>query len=234
MNLNFLGTDAGFGKKNTSAWLVSPDNRLILIDCGATVFTELLKRGLLDKEWDGIDVIVTHLHLDHVGSLSQLGLFSYFNKKMPINVITKCKDIDTFLTITDMKQNDCVPGFPKVRYTRENLYDVVFIPAQHSTGIDSYGFYMPAFDEKQNGFVYTGDTISLDTFLPYLEKGKATKLYTDASISGGVHLKLTDNMNLLRQLVKDGIEVNLMHLDNKEAIKSLILNTGITIADCID
>ena len=153
MKLNFLGTDAGFGKKNTSAWLVSKDNRLILIDCGNTVFSELLESGLLDKDWAGVDVIVTHLHLDHVGSLSQLGLYMYFNKKMPLNVISKCKDIDTFLSITDMRMDNCVPGFPEVRYTKENRYNITFIPAPHSSGIDSYGFYMPGFEEGEKGFV---------------------------------------------------------------------------------
>lgn len=231
MKLNFLGTDAGFGKKNTSAWFVSPDNRLVLIDCGATVFTELMEKGLLDKDWAGVDVIVTHLHLDHVGSLSQVGLYLYFVKKMPINVISRCKDIDTFLSITDMKKDDMVPGFPVVRYTRENRYNVEFIPAPHSTGIDSYGFYMPGFEDGEKGFVYTGDTMSLDTFLPYLENGKVETLYMDASKNGGVHLKLEDNMNLLRELMNEGIEIRVMHLDDRLSIKVLIHNTGISTAD---
>lgn len=231
MELHFLGTDAGFGKKNTSAWLVSPDNRLILIDCGATVFTELKESGLLEHKWAGIDVIVTHLHLDHVGSLSQLGLYLYFVKKNPFNIISKCKDIDTFLSITDMKKDDSVPGFPEVRYTRENRYNVEFIPAPHSNAIDSYGFFMPGFEKGEKGFVYTGDTMSLDTFLPYLEKEKVETLYTDASKDGGVHLKLEDNMNLLKELMKEGIQIKVMHMDDRQAIKILIHNTGITTAD---
>lgn len=231
MELHFLGTDAGFGKKNTSAWLVSPDNRLVLIDCGATVFTELLESGLLDNDWAGIDVIVTHLHLDHVGSLSQLGLYMYFEKNKAINVISKCKDIDTFLTITDMKRDLSIPGYPEERYTRENRYNIEFIPASHTIGIDSYGFYMPSFEEGGKGIVYTGDTMSLDTFLPFLVNDKVDTLYMDASKKGGNHLKLADNMNLLNELMKDGIKIKVMHIDDKLAIQVLIHKTGITIAE---
>ena len=226
--LSFLGIGSGFSTKNTSAWFVR-NNRLVLIDCGATVFSQLQTDWVLDKKWAGVDVIVTHLHLDHVGSLSQLGLYYYFQKKQSINVISKCKDIDTFLSITDLGQNEAVPGFPKVRYTKENKYNITFIPTKHSIVIDSYGFFMPSADGN-GGFVYTGDTTTLDPFLPYLDKGKATDLYLDASVNGGAHLKLADNMNLLKSLCDEGINVYLMHLDDEFTIRKIIHNTKIKIA----
>lgn len=82
--ITFLGRDNGFGKKNTSAYAIVHD-RLLLIDCGQTVMTQLQENNLLTGI-SGIDVIITHMHGDHVGSLSQLALYSYFVLKAPINI----------------------------------------------------------------------------------------------------------------------------------------------------
>lgn len=126
--ITFLGKDSGFGKKNTSAYAIV-NNRLLLIDCGQTVMTQLQEKNLL-TEISGIDVIITHMHGDHVGSLSQLALYSYFVLKTPINIITKCAEIDNFLTITGVARYCKTPGFPEERYTRNNNF-VTFISTDH-------------------------------------------------------------------------------------------------------
>ena len=51
----------------------------------------------MDKE---IKIIVTHLHNDHAGSLSQLILYSYFVKNKKITVLSKCEKIKEYLDIT--------------------------------------------------------------------------------------------------------------------------------------
>ena len=80
--LTFLGRDSGFGEKNNSAYIELED-KLILIDCGFTVFEQVKNKFDLSK-YKEIKIIVTHLHNDHAGSLSQLILYSYFvkNKKL--------------------------------------------------------------------------------------------------------------------------------------------------------
>lgn len=221
--LNFLGRDAGFGKLNTSAYFIE-DKCLTLIDCGATVLTELLyKEKIFEKKFDEINVIITHLHLDHVGSLSQLGLYTYFNLSKSINIITECKDIDTFLTITGLDRYANIPGFPDERYTRRNR-GINFIPTVHCE-MDSYGFCM---DNKFGRVVYTGDTTSIEQFLPYAISG--SQFYVDASINGGVHLKLADNLETLNELAENGVGVYLMHLDNEPAIREMIKGTKLQIA----
>ena len=74
--LTFLGRDSGFGENNNSAY-VEIDNNLIIIDCGYTVFNKI-KETFNVKKYSEIAVIITHLHNDHAGSLSQLILYSYF------------------------------------------------------------------------------------------------------------------------------------------------------------
>ena len=74
--LSFLGRDSGFGIKNNSAY-IEYENKFILIDCGFTVFSQLKNKFDFNK-YDEIDVIITHLHNDHAGTLSQFILYMYF------------------------------------------------------------------------------------------------------------------------------------------------------------
>lgn len=222
--ITFLGRDSGFGQKNTSAYAIV-NNRLLLIDCGYTVMTQLQESNLLSGI-SGIDVIITHMHADHVGSLSQLALYSYYSLKKTINIITDCAEMDNYLTITGVSRYLQTPGFPKERYTRNNGF-VTFIPTDHvGDELDCYGF-----STKINGthVVYTGDTKTLTPFISYLDKG--SQLYTDASINGGVHLKLEENLSLLNELTQKGVEVYLMHLDDELKIRKLIEGTNIHICD---
>lgn len=74
MKIQFAGTGGAFqtGLRNSSA-LLTMDSTTFLIDCGHSVFPYLVERNLIQQ----IDaVIVTHLHDDHVGSLSSLILFN--------------------------------------------------------------------------------------------------------------------------------------------------------------
>lgn len=222
--LTFLGKSGSFGKRNTSSYTFIKD-WLLLIDCGYTVFPQLQEQNLLE-EISGIDVFITHMHADHVGSLSQLALYSYIALRAPLNIITACVEIDTFLTITGVDRNTSIPAFPKERYTRTNNF-VTLIPTEHvEDKMDSYGF-----SAMINGtpIVYTGDTKTLKSFLPYLKKG--SQLYTEASVSGRVHLKLEDNLPLLKELTKKGIAVYLMHLDDELRIRKMIKGTSIHICD---
>ena len=236
--LTFLGIDSGFGPRNTSAYTIR-NNRLLLIDCGYTVFPQIQEctEKLLDKVMS-IDVIITHMHADHVGSLSQLALYSYFVLKQPINIITACAEIDNFLSITGVKNWieipgasqkvwNQIPGFPAAHYIRHNDF-VEFIPTKHCEELDCYGF-----SAIINGshIIYTGDTATLKPFIGYLEKD--TQFYVDVSISGGAyHLKLKDNLTQLIKLTESGVRVYLMHLDNEKEIRKMIEGTAIRI--CCD
>ena len=222
--ITFLGKDSGFGKKNTSAYAMI-GKRLLLIECGQTVMTQLQEKNLLNNI-SGIDVIITHMHGDHVGSLSQLALYSYFILRKPINIITACSKIEEFLTITGVERYCQISGFPEERYTRNNNF-VKFIQTNHvENEMDCYGF-----STKINGthIVYTGDTKTIEPFMQELTEG--TQLFCDASVAGGVHLKLQDNINLLNQLTNKGVSVYLMHLDNELKIREMIKETEIHICD---
>ena len=89
--LKFLGSDAGFGEKNNSAYYEKGEE-IYIIDCGFTVFQEIRKNIDFSK-YNKINIIITHLHNDHAGSLSQVILLAWFAYNKKVTVISHCENI---------------------------------------------------------------------------------------------------------------------------------------------
>jgi len=209
MELKFLGTDSGFGEKNNSAYYEA-DNKLVLIDCGFSVFN-IAKKTFDFSKYDNIEIIITHLHNDHAGSLSQIILYLWFVFHKKVTVISKCEHIKEYLSIT---------GTPEDAYElRTSTNDITFIQTQHVSDLDAYGFNLKINDKE---IIYTGDTAVIEPFEPYFDK--ISELYIDVSVFGGVHLNIKDILPKLKELKAKNISVYLMHLDNKEEIKTITNN----------
>ena len=204
--LRFLGRDSGFGKENNSTY-IEHENKFFLIDCGFTVFSQLKEKFDFNK-YDEINVIITHLHNDHAGTLSQFILYLYFIYNKKINVITNCKRIKEFLYIT---------GTPEDAYIlkKENEY-IKFIKTEHVKYLDSYGFELNINSRK---IIYTGDTNTLEPFKPYLKD--VDEFYVDVSRYGGAHLKIDEIKDELKEIQENGTRVYLMHMDDVEYIRKV-------------
>ena len=204
--LKFLGRESGFKDQNNSAYIEIND-RLIIIDCGMTVFNQIKNKFDFNK-YNTIDIIITHLHNDHAGSLSQLILYLWFIYNKKVNVISMCKRMQEYLDIT---------GTVKEAYEiKQGMENLTFIKTEHADSIDTYGFKLKVNDKN---IVYTGDTNILEPFLPYLND--ANEFYVDVSKSGGVHLKIEDVLSELKKIKNNGTEVFLMHIDDEEFIKKV-------------
>lgn len=207
--LTFLGSDSGFGLKNNSAYY-EKNKELILIDCGFTVFHEVTSKLDLSK-YDVIKIIITHLHNDHAGSLSQLILYLWFVLKKKAIVVSNCEHIKDYLDIT---------GTPSEAYELKNsLPDLTFIKTEHVKYLDTYGF-KSTFNNKN--IIYTSDTTTLDPFLPYMNT--CNEFYIDVSKYGGAHIKIDEVTNTLKDLKQNNINIYLMHMDDKEYIKNITNN----------
>lgn len=203
--LTFLGGDSGFGENNNSAFYVM-GSKLILIDCGFAILNKV--KNIL-SEFDEIDVIITHLHNDHAGTLSQLIMYVYFVLGKTVNVISKCERISDYLDIT---------GTPKGSYNIYNSTEYVeLIKTEHVKELDSYGMNLKL---NNKNIVYTGDTNNLETFIPYIKS--ADELYVDVSKSSNVHLIISEVMDKLDDIHNNGTEVFLMHVDDKEYVKEYV------------
>lgn len=212
--LKFLGSDAGFGEKNNSAYYET-DDEIYIIDCGFTVFQEI-KKNIDFSKYKKINIIITHLHNDHAGSLSQVILLAWFVYNKKVTVISKCENIEKYLEIT---------GTTREAYNVESELDnLKFIKTKHVEELDCYGFEW-FIDGKK--IVYTGDTYTLE---PYRESLKnADELYVDISKNGGVHLKLEDCYEQLKSIKQNGTIVILMHIDDKKYIEEKSNNEFIMI-----
>lgn len=205
--LNFLGKDSGFGDNNTSAY-IEENNNLYIIDCGFSVFNKI-KNKFDFNTYNNIYVIITHLHNDHAGSLSQLILYLWFIYNKKTTVISKCINIKKYLEIT---------GVPKEAYDiKNNLDNISFIQTTHTPFLDAYGFIGTFGGQK---ILYTGDTNSLENFIPFFNEIK--ELYIDVSKYGYAHLKIDDIVDILYDLKQKDIDIIFMHMDDKNYIESII------------
>ncbi len=207
--LNFIGRDSGFGDNNNSAY-IEIDNDIIIIDCGFTVF-EKLKENIDFNKYKSVKVIITHLHNDHCGSLSQLILYLWFVYGKKTIVISKCKNIKKYLNIT---------GTAKEAYIIiEETENIQFIKTEHVKELDCYGFKMTVKDKK---IIYTGDTKTIEPFLEHMTN--INELYIEVSKNGGVHIKFEDIIQKLINIKNTGVNIYLMHIDDYEYINKLNKN----------
>lgn len=92
------------------------------------------------KKYKKINVIITHLHNDHAGSLSQFILYLWFIYKIKTTVICNCSHILEYLDIT---------GTPRDAYEVKNNFDnFTFIKTKHTDYLDSYGLHKNWFQKN--------------------------------------------------------------------------------------
>ena len=220
MALNFFGREAGFGDEHTSAYFTTPNKEMVIIDLPATAFFKLKKMDLSDYE--NFYVLITHTHDDHIGLLGLWVMYAFFNlKKIPILVVPTQRVADDIATVLTIGGND--PSWYKIEVS-SNLKNAPWfrtaIPTYHAPHLKDKTFGYQLIINNQN-VIYTGDTTSLDAFLPYLKENSI--LYVEASIKdGSVHMLLKDNLDILSSLVKKNIKIYLMHLDNISATEKII------------
>ncbi len=155
MTLYFLGSGNAFcpERKNTSAFFFSGDH-VVLLDCGETVFGELYNKKLLNLP---IDIVLTHMHSDHVGSLGSLLSYCALVSHVSVNVYYPNDRIiqylrllgidDTFYKFKQLKQKDFIRECTILTY-----------PVVHSADMPCYGYQI---SDKTSSFYYSGDAADI-------------------------------------------------------------------------
>jgi len=222
MELNFLGRGGAFNTKegNNSAYFVE-NNELFLIDCGETVF-ETLNNGFLNG-LDSINVMITHTHSDHVGSLGSLVMFSYFILHKPLNIILPYNakhlaNIDNLL-----KAFGCTKEM--YNYIDERMYDnkyetfnnIRYVETVHCAELNSYSLI---FDTNNGVVYYSGDTKDTRILKYLLNSGRVIdKIFVDTTT-----LNYPENVHLYIGFLNELIPAELrnrvycMHINNDNCI----------------
>ena len=213
--LNFVGTGGAFSKQfiNNSAYYLIED-KLVLFDCGETVFHEILNLDVINENINSIDIIITHFHSDHVGSLGSLLFYCRFKKISDVNVIFPIKELPySLLRIFGISEDLFKVKLP-IEITDYSLKEYAQLHGDVNRDgniilIPSYGYHL--INGKDN-FFYSGDTCYIDEIILQKFKNREIEyLYYEVTTDGyKSHLQLDELVNLIDY--KDRSRVICMHL----------------------
>lgn len=226
MNLQFLGLGSAFytERGNTSAYLREGE-KLLLLDCGESVFRSLTERQLLD----GVKTVyaaISHTHTDHCGSLGSLALYCKFAGDISLKLILPAQEPeyagtlrqlmsvfgvweDYYGTIEDCGLDGIFSSFLTLRY----------VPTIHDRRMSCHSF---VFETAQGGVFFSADTAVTDTVEVFLSTHENfEKVYmeaTDVLIPGDVHVYMPRLERLFPPEIRK--RVYLMHFRNRQCIRA--------------
>jgi len=227
MELTFLGRGAGFypAEGSTSAYFLDK-GELFLIDCGESVFKALVDRKLLDSV-SGLNVLITHTHSDHIGSLGSLLLYASVTNDIRTNIISdeNMAYLPQIRTVLD------IYGLPKRMYqiadasAFDNRYShfnrVRYIKTFHCDDLTSCAILF----ETNSGLVfYSGDMKDPAPLIEIIKSGqKIHKLYIDSNNDPNpnpFHLRLQEIYEIVPPELRP--EVYCMHFNSGKCMDDAV------------
>ena len=218
MELTFLGRGAGFNpaEGSTSAYFIDK-NEMFLLDCGESVFGILKGRRTLDNV-SALNVLITHTHSDHVGSLGSLLLYYKVIKKITPNIIVG----DNMDYLPSIKKLLEIYGLTEDMYNFKNISDfdgrfsmfekVRYIKTGHCDELETCGILF----ETDKGLVfYSGDMNDPAPLLDVINSGrKIDKLFIDSDSNHKPSLHHI-SIHLLNDIIPDELRSKIwcMHIN---------------------
>ena len=220
--LKFLGTGSAFNTElgNNSAFL-KDEKKILILDCGGTVFEQIRKLNLLEGV-DDIYVFITHTHPDHIGSLGDLIFYVYYILKKKVTIIhldsEKIVNILSLLGVKEQYYNiisDC-----EVEIDNSNKLKLNIISATHSESVKAYSLIL---SYKGKKIYYSGDSNNIDNLI--LEKFKSREIesiYQDTcgiDYEGNGHLYIEKLCECIDTRLREFVYC--MHLDTHINLKEV-------------
>jgi ribonuclease BN (tRNA processing enzyme) len=224
--LKFLGRGSAFNVKegNTSAYFLN-DNTLFLIDCGENIFERILKNHILN-DIKRVEVFVTHLNSDHVGSLSSLIYYCYYVKKIPININYPNDELKQLLFLMGHRNEYLYRISNDLEY--DNDICISYVETTHIKTMKCYSLMM-LYSKKT--IYYSGDSNKL----PHTLKSNFDNfdiIYQDvcmADYDGNVHMSLRELCENIPIQYRN--KVYCMHIDSDILIEKAKVN-GFNVVEC--
>ena len=215
--LIFLGRGAGFlpSEGNTSA-CIRCGERLLLIDCGETVFGKLLVSRLLQGVREMV-VLISHLHSDHCGSLGSLLLYTRFAMGITVRIVLPeqseyADDLRSMLRMNGVPDDAWIPVDGVAVWPFAGVTDIRWIPTRHAPGIPAFSFEIGT----ETGWIfYSADTCETGPVEDFLRRVPDFRhVYMDVCDTdrpGQVHVSLRQLCACIRPEQRS--RVSLMHLN---------------------
>lgn len=226
MLLNFIGDGSAFNTKrgNSSAYFVRNDE-LFLIDCGSDVFAKIKDKEFLTKAKE-INIFITHLHSDHVGSLGDLILYSFFILKKKVKIyFPEEYRMKTYLDLVGCTEYyDYYPDY-RDWYDEHDWDEVFFERNNHVKEIPSYSIIIDFSGVK---YFYSGDISNFD--YSEIECESYQEVYIDTCIAdypNNVHTNIHKFAPTVPEYMKDNIYC--YHLDNNDELLKIIKGYGFNL-----
>lgn len=224
MELHFLGRGAAFYTQagNTAAYL-REDGRLLLLDCGESVFAELLRRNVLSGV-SSVTIALSHLHSDHCGSLGSLCHYCYYMLHLIPQIVLPADgdyraEVTTLLRLFGVLENAyaLVPDGGDLGFSSFRSFS--YVRTRHAEGMRCFSF---VFETDAGGVFYSADTCTTDTLVDFLQTHpNFERVYmdaTDADYPGNIHLPI----DRIAQVVpaEKRSRVYMMHLNRESCIEA--------------
>ena len=218
-SLKFLGRGGAFNTEegNTSAYFIK-DNILFILDCGETVFATLKENDKLinlisEHNITDIQIYITHLHSDHVGSLSSLIYYCYYvlNIKPKVHHPQKVRGEYVYFLLNQLLR---IQGHKdEYEFEKDTHKDIYPQQVEHADGINSYCYMIHNLNGKN--ILYTGDCSELPASVVInINNGWFHEVYVEcASNESPVHLSLKYLDDTICRVKEIRDRVYLMHID---------------------
>lgn len=182
--LQFFGRGSAFADQHNAAFFREQGD-LILLDCPGTAFQKVKR-----FDWSNVFnvyVLITHTHGDHIGGLGTLLQYLFFTQHKRLTVVAPSELVREDLQLQLIRIEGCQPEWFSLLTVQQLqkpwLQRAVLTEHTDTLRLKCYGYVLTVAGKT---VVYTGDTRTLEPFLPYLHPG--CFLYTElAAIQSGVH-----------------------------------------------